>query len=237
MLILDGCVQPTLAPGINHAASRILNKMGISVLSAPAAGCCGALSYHLSAQKNGLDFMRRNIDAWLPYLDQGIEAIVLTASGCGLMVKEYGDMLKHDANYRDKAARISASAKDIAEIIGLDDLSFLNPATTCKVAFQSPCTLQHGQKLSGAVESLLIRLGYELTAVADSHSCCGSAGTYSLLQPQLSSRLLKNKVEALEYGQPDVIATANIGCQTHLKSMTSIPVRHWIEVLADRLPD
>ena len=237
MLILDGCVQPTLAPGINAAASGILNKMGISVLSAPAAGCCGALSYHLSAQKDGLDFMRRNIDAWLPYLDQGIEAIVLTASGCGLMVKEYGDMLKQDANYRDKAVRISASAKDIAEIIGLNDLSFLNPATTCKIAFQSPCTLQHGQKLSGTVESLLSRLGYELTTVADSHSCCGSAGTYSLLQPELSSRLLKNKVQALEHGHPDVIATANIGCQTHLKSMTSIPVRHWIEILADRLPD
>lgn len=237
MLILDGCVQPALAPGINHAASRVLNKMGISVLSAPAAGCCGALSYHLSAQKDGLDFMRRNIDAWLPYLDQGIEAIIMTASGCGLMVKEYGEMLKHDADYRDQAARISASAKDIAEIIDLDDLSFLNPATTIKLAFQSPCTLQHGQKLSGTVESLLSRLGYELTTVADSHLCCGSAGTYSLLQPELSSRLLKNKVQTLEYGKPDVIVTANIGCQTHIKSMTSIPVRHWIEVLADRLPD
>jgi glycolate oxidase iron-sulfur subunit len=236
MLILDGCVQPTLAPGINRAASRILNKMGISVISAPTAGCCGALSYHLSAQQDGLDFMRRNIDAWLPYLDQGIEAIVLTASGCGLMVKEYGDMLKQDADYCDKAARISASAKDIVEIIGLDDLSFLKPAK-CKVAFQSPCTLQHGQNLSSAVESLLSRLGYELTAVSDSHLCCGSAGTYSLLQPDLSSRLLRNKVQALEEGQPDIIATGNIGCQTHLKTMTSIPVRHWIEVLADRLAD
>lgn len=237
ILILDGCVQPVLAPGINQAAIRVLDKLGISTLSVPAAGCCGALSYHLSAQQDGLDFMRRNIDAWLPYLDQGVEAIAMTASGCGLMVKEYGKMLKHDALYSEKAARISASTKDIAEILAAEDLTSLKPDITGTVAFQSPCTLQHGQKLNGIVETLLRRLGFKLTAVADAHLCCGSAGTYSLLQPELSGQLLKNKLKALECGRPEVIATANIGCLTHLQSMTDLPVRHWIEMLDEALPN
>jgi glycolate oxidase iron-sulfur subunit len=231
VLLLNGCVQSILAPAINSAATRVLDKLGISVMSAPSAGCCGALSYHLSNQKDGLDFMRRNIDAWLPYLDQGIEAIVITASGCGLMVKEYGKLLKHDTIYSAKAERIAALTKDIAEILTDEDLSSLKPAITGTVAFQSPCTLQHGQKLNGVVETLLGRLGLQLTPVADSHVCCGSAGTYSLMQPELSERLLKNKVYALEHGQPDIIVTANIGCLNHIQSMTDIPVRHWIEIL------
>jgi len=237
VLLLDGCVQPILAPGINRAAIRVLDKLGISALSAPAAGCCGALSYHLSAQQDGLDFMRRNIDAWLPYLDQGLEAIVMTASGCGLMVKDYGKKLKHDLLYSEKAARISASSKDIAELLSAEDLSPLKADVTFTVAYQSPCTLQHGQKLNGVVETLLRRLGFKLTAVADAHLCCGSAGAYSLLQPELSARLLTNKLKALEHEHPDVIATANIGCLTHIQSMTRLPVRHWIEMLDEALPD
>ena len=237
MLVLSGCVQPILGPSINTAAARVLDRLAITLLYAPAAGCCGALSYHLSAQADGLDFMRRNIDAWLPFLEQGVEAIVMTASGCGLMVKEYGDVLKHDPFYADKAQRISAATRDLVEVLAAEDLSSLKPDVTGTVAFQSPCTLQHGQQLGGAVETLLRSLGFKLSAVANPHLCCGSAGTYSLLQPELSLRLLQDKVNALESAGPDVIATANIGCLTHIQSMTSIPVRHWIEILDTALGD
>ena len=167
MLVLAGCVQPILAPAINTAAARVLDRLGISLLVAPAAGCCGALSYHLSAQADGLDFMRRNIDAWLPYLEQGVEAIVMTASGCGLMVKEYGDIFKHDPFYADKAQRISAATRDLVEVLAAEDLSSLKPDITGTVAFQSPCTLQHGQQLGGAVETVLRGLGFDLSAVAN----------------------------------------------------------------------
>jgi len=237
MLILAGCVQHILAPAINTATARVLDKLGISLLVAPAAGCCGALNYHLPAQADGLDFMRRNIDAWLPYLEQGVEAIVMTASGCGLMVKEYADIFKHDPFYADKAQRISASTRDLVEVLAAEDLTSLKPDVTGTVAFQSPCTLQHGQQLGGAVETLLRGLGFDLSTVANPHLCCGSAGTYSLLQPELSQRLLQDKINALESTQPDVIVTANIGCLTHIQSMTSIPVRHWIEILDAALGD
>lgn len=237
MLVLAGCVQPILAPAINLAAARVLDRLGITLLYAPEAGCCGALSYHLSAQADSLDFMRRNIDAWLPYLEQGVEAIVMTASGCGLMVKEYTDIFKHDPYYADKAQRISAATRDLVEVLAAEDLTSLKPDVTGTVAFQSPCTLQHGQQLGSAVETLLRSLGFDLSAVANPSVCCGSAGTYSLLQPELSQRLLQNKVNALESAEPDVIATANIGCLTHIQSMTSIPVRHWIEILDAALGD
>jgi glycolate oxidase iron-sulfur subunit len=237
MLVLAGCVQPVLAPAINRAAARVLDRLGISLLAAPAAGCCGALSYHLSAQADGLDFMRRNIDAWMPFLEQGVEAIVMTASGCGSMVKEYGDIFKHDPCYSDKAQRVSAATRDLVEVLAAEDLTVLHPAVTGTVAFQSPCTLQHGQQLGGAVETVLRSLGFDLSAVPNPSVCCGSAGTYSLLQPELSQRLLQDKVNALESAGPDVIATANIGCLTHIQSMTPIPVRHWIEILDASLGD
>ena len=166
-----------------------------------------------------------------------MEAIVITASGCGLMVKEYGDILKHDAFYADKARRISAATRDLVEILTSEDLSSLTPSINGKIAFQSPCTLQHGQQLGGKVETLLRGLGFDLSTVANPHLCCGSAGTYSLLQPELSQRLLRDKVNTLEIAEPDVIATANIGCLTHIQSMTSIPVRHWIEILDAALSD
>jgi glycolate oxidase iron-sulfur subunit len=231
MLVLAGCVQSVLAPAINTAAARVLDRLGISLLVAPAAGCCGALSYHLSTQANGLDFMRRNIDEWLPFLEQGVEALVMTASGCSLMVKEYGDLFKHDPLYADKARRISAATRDLVEVLAAEDLTSLKPDINGTVAFQSPCTLHHGQQLGGAVETLLRGLGFNLSAVANPFVCCGSAGTYSLLQPELSQRLLQDKVNTLESSGPDVIATANIGCLTHIQSMTSIAVLHWIEIM------
>ncbi len=231
MLVLEGCVQPALAPSINAAAARVLDRLGIQLLTAKASGCCGAVSYHLNAHEEGLQFMRRNIDAWEPYLDQGVEAIVITASGCGLMVKEYAAALAHDPKYAQRAARISAAARDLVEILEQEELDAWRSAAGGRIAFQSPCTLQHGQRLAGRVEAVLSRLGFQLSPVAEAHLCCGSAGTYSILQPQLSRRLLKNKLEALQADDPEVIVTANIGCLTHLQTAAKAPVRHWIELV------
>jgi glycolate oxidase iron-sulfur subunit len=231
MLVPEGCVQSVLAPSINAAAARVLDRLGISLETAPTATCCGALSHHLAAPEEARDFMRRNIDAWLPYLDQGCEAIVATASGCGLMIKEYGTVLADDPEYRDKAARISAMSLDLAEIVGREFDIASSSAQGQTLALHNPCTLQHGQKLADCVEQILRRAGFELLPVADGHLCCGSAGTYSLLQPELSQRLLKDKLEVLEARDPDGIATANIGCLAHLQTGTLRPVRHWIEWL------
>jgi len=233
MLVLAGCVQSVIAPNINAAAARVLDKLGISLIVAPEAGCCGALSQHTSAPSDALAFARRNIDAWIPHLDVGVEAIVMTASGCGVQVKDYGYYLRNDAAYAAKAQRVSAVVRDISEILRDEALSKLKASPGTKVAFQSPCTLQHGQKLGGVVEDILQRAGFTLLPVSDSHLCCGSAGTYSILHPILSRRLRRNKLSALTSARPDVIATANIGCLTHLQSGTGTPVRHWIELLAD----
>ncbi len=230
MLVLDGCVQPALAPAINAAAARVLDRLGISLVPTPGAGCCGAVSYHLTAQEEGLDFMRRLIDAWWPQIEAGAEAIVMTASGCGAMVKEYGHLLRGDPRYAEKAARVTMMTRDIGEVLAGTDLSALS-CRRRRIAFQSPCTLQHGQQLNGVVEGVLGKLGFELTPVPDSHLCCGSAGTYSILQERLSQRLLANKLKALSSGGPELIATANIGCLAHLKSRSEIPVVHWIELL------
>lgn len=235
MLLLEGCAQPALAPGINAAATRVLDRLGITLFVAPAAGCCGAVAHHLNDQDGGLDAMRRNIDAWLTHLDAGVEAIVMTASGCGVMVKEYGWHLRNDPAYADKAERVSAATKDLSEVLLAEsDTRGALPASHAahrKVAFHSPCTLQHGQKITGVVEALLARAGFELTAVPESHLCCGSAGTYSLLQPDIAGALQTRKLANLQSGAPDMIVTANIGCQMHLQSGTSIPVRHWVELL------
>jgi glycolate oxidase iron-sulfur subunit len=232
MLVLDGCVQAVTASGTNGAAARVLDKLGISLIRAENAGCCGALSHHLSAHEEALQFMRRNIDAWWPHVEDGVEAIVMTASGCGITVKEYGAMLSEDPAYAAKAARIAALTKDLSEILAKEDLASLAVnAQGRRVAFQSPCTLQHAQHITGVVEAILSRCGYEPTPVADPHLCCGSAGTYSLLQTALSQQLLANKLTALQAGEPDVIATANIGCQLHLQSRAAVPVKHWVELL------
>jgi len=241
MLVLQGCVQPGIAPSINPALARVLDRVGISLVAAPEAGCCGAVSYHLNAQDEGLDYMRRNIDAWWPLVEQGVEAIVMTASGCGSMVKEYGHLLERDPRYADKARRISALTRDATEVLiesreALVQQGRTNGATTrAKVAFHSPCSLQHGQQIRGLAESLLAAAGYRLTVVPDGHLCCGSAGTYSILQPELSKQLLKNKVEALQSGSPEVIATANIGCLAHIQTGSPIPVRHWVELIDEAL--
>jgi glycolate oxidase iron-sulfur subunit len=238
MLVLEGCVQSAIAPDINAATARVLDRLGISLVAAPGAGCCGAASHHTSGLDEGLDFARRNIDAWWPHVEAGAEAIVMTASGCGVHVKEYGLLLKNDSVYAAKAGRVSALTQDIGEILSKEDLwklySEIKPGL--KIALHSPCTLQHGQKLNGIVEKILHATGVTLTAVPDAHLCCGSAGTYSLLQKQLSRQLLTNKVAALESGSPDVIATANIGCLAHLQSGTALPVRHWIEILDTLIP-
>ncbi|MFP3873109.1 MAG: glycolate oxidase subunit GlcF [Thiohalophilus sp.] len=232
MLVLDGCVQSVSTPQTNVAAARVLDRLGIELISAGRAGCCGAVSHHLSAAEEGLDFMRNNIAAWWPHIEAGAEAIVITASGCGAMVKEYGDLLKHDPAWAAQAARVSELTQDISEVLRDEDLSQLdNHSDYSKVAFHSPCTLQHGQQLNGVVETILQNAGFTLTQVPDAHLCCGSAGTYSILQPVLSQQLLDNKLVALQSDEPDVIATANIGCQMHLASKAGKPVRHWIELL------
>ena len=230
VLLLEGCVQPGLAPHINTATARVLDRFGIQTISIASAGCCGAMSHHLSVPAEALDFARRNIDAWWPAIEGGAEAIVITASGCGLFVKDYGHLLRLDERYAAKAARVSMLTKDIGEFIALEPLSTLKVKPR-KVAFHSPCTLQHGQKLNGVIEGILQRCGFILTPVPDAHLCCGSAGTYSLLQNEISQALLKNKVTALESGAPEMIATANIGCWSHLRTRSGVPVKHWIELL------
>ncbi|MFN7086583.1 MAG: glycolate oxidase subunit GlcF [Burkholderiales bacterium] len=240
MLVLEGCVQPSLAPDINAAAARVLDRLGITLVRAPNAGCCGAVSLHLSAHDEALDYMRRNIDAWWPHLEQGAEAIVMTASGCGVTVKDYGHLLAHDPAYAEKAKRVSALTKDISEVIDAEKDQLRETrgarreAETRRVAFQAPCSLQHGLKMKGRVEALLVDLGFDLVPVADAHLCCGSAGTYSILQPELSQRLLANKIKALTAEAPAEILTANIGCQSHLQTATELRVRHWIEALDER---
>lgn len=236
VLILEGCVQPGLSPNTNAATARVLDRLGISVKSIAEAGCCGAVDYHLNAQEQGLQRARRNIDAWWPSIQAGAEAIVQTASGCGAFVKDYGHLLRNDPAYAQKAAMISERTKDLVEVLRAEPLEQLGGCTGQTLAFHCPCTLQHAQKLGGAVESVLTRLGFNLTPVPDSHLCCGSAGTYSVTQPVLAKQLRDNKMNALESGNPDVIATANIGCQTHLASANRTPVKHWIELIEDALP-
>ncbi|MCW9005433.1 MAG: glycolate oxidase subunit GlcF [Gammaproteobacteria bacterium] len=235
MLILEGCVQSVSTPQTSASTVHVLDRLGIQLITAEKAGCCGAVSHHLSAVNEGHEFMRRNIDAWWPYIQDGVEAIIVTASGCGVMVKDYGYLLKDDPAYADKACKVSELAKDISEIIQHENLEQLVINNQQKIAFHSPCTLQHGQKLNGLVESILSRLGFNLTEVADPHLCCGSAGTYSILQSKLSQQLLNNKLDSLNQGQPDIIATANVGCQMHMSTKSCVPVKHWIELISEGL--
>jgi glycolate oxidase iron-sulfur subunit len=223
-------VQPALAPSINAAAARVLDRIGISLVEAPGAGCCGALRFHLNYQDAGRDDMRALIDAWWPMVASGeAEAIVMTASGCGVTVKDYVDLLAHDQDYRGRAERISSVTRDLCEVIRPEELP--QGRKLGRIAFHSPCTLQHGQQIHGKAEALLARVGYELTPVRDAHLCCGSAGTYSLLQPQLAAELRAHKLAALEADAPQAIASANIGCLAHLQAPTATPVRHWIELV------
>ena len=233
MLVLDGCVQPSMAPNINSATARVLDALGVQLVVAPKAGCCGALRFHLNDQEAGLDDMRRNIDAWWPLVEQ-VEAIVMTASGCGVTVKEYGHLLAHDSAYAEKAARISALTRDLSEIVPEFEAELgakLKGKIGKRVAYHPPCTLQHGQQIRGKVEGVLRAAGVDVTLCADSHLCCGSAGTYSMLQPELSHELRDRKLANLTATGAEEIVSANIGCLTHLQSGTDIPVTHWIELI------
>jgi glycolate oxidase iron-sulfur subunit len=239
VLMLAGCVQPAMSPNINTATARVLDACGIQAVIAPEAGCCGALKFHLNDQDGGQDHMRANIDAWWPLVESGeVEAIVMNASGCGVMVKDYGHVLRHDAAYADKAARISALTQDLSELMPalLPELKTKINAEALQAAglqaYHPPCTLQHGQQLKGGVEALLTQLGFQVkTATNESHLCCGSAGTYSVLNPDLSKQLRDRKLGHLQALQPEGILSANIGCITHLQSGCNTPVRHWVEVL------
>ena len=240
VVLLAGCVQPAMQPNINSATARVLDALDIESVVPPAAGCCGAIRYHLDDQAGGLDDARRNIDAWIAALDAGAEAIVMNASGCGAMVKEYAHLLKDDPVYAARAERVSAATRDLAEYLpamgdALRERLGSSPGNQQKVVFHPPCTLQHGQKLKGAVEALLGSLGAEVAPVGESHFCCGSAGTYSVLQPELSIQLRDRRLGHLNAPKPQVILSANIGCITHLQSGTETRVMHWVEWLDERL--
>ncbi len=241
MIVAEGCVQPALKPAIDAATARVLDRIGISPLRVAGGGCCGALSHHLDAEDEARAIVRRNVDAWHPLLQRGVEAIVVTASGCGVMVKDYGHYLAGDPAYAAKAKQVADAARDPIEVVTAEwkriaPLIAMDRGAQ-RVVFHSPCTLQHGMKIRGQVEEILLAIGHSLLPVADGHLCCGSAGTYSVLQPALSGLLRANKLKALEAPRPDVIATANIGCLTHLESGARSPVRHWIELLDARMLD
>ncbi len=242
VLMLAGCVQPALLPNINTATARVLDAAGIQTLVAPEAGCCGAVKFHLNDQDGGMVQMRANIDAWWPFVEPGgsyeVEAIVMNASGCGVMVKDYGHVLKDDAAYAAKAKRISELTRDVSELLP-DLVPLLKPKLNASVvasagmqAYHPPCTLQHGQKLKGGVEAHLAALGFAVqVAGSESHLCCGSAGTYSVLNPEISTTLRDRKLGHLDALQPTAILSANVGCITHLQSGTEVPVKHWVELL------
>ncbi|MET0322997.1 MAG: glycolate oxidase subunit GlcF [Duganella sp.] len=241
MLALAGCTQPAMAPNIHRAAARVLDAVGVQLIVAARAGCCGALRHHLNDREAALDDMRRNIDAWWPAVEQGaVEAIVMTASGCGATVRDYGHLLAHDAAYAGKAARIAALTRDLSEVMAqfeealaqlAEPLARRAAAASERVAYHPPCSLQHGQQVRGKVEAVLRAVGVDVALCADSHLCCGSAGTYSLLQPALSLQLRDRKLAALAETGADIIVSANVGCSAHLQSGTQTPVLHWIEVM------
>lgn len=232
MLVLGGCVQPAAAPRTNAAAARVLAAFGIELIAAPQAGCCGALSRHLSAGDEAAAFARANIDAWWPYIEDGAEAIVMTASGCGAEVADYGYILRNDPDYADKATRVSALTRDLSDVLAGEDTTRLaSVGAGRRLAYHPPCTLQNTPALKDNVATILTRAGFELAPVADRHLCCGSAGTYSILQPTIARQLRSDKLDALTAGQPEAIVTANIGCQLYLANASAIPVRHWIEML------
>ena len=232
VLLLEGCVQSAATPRTNNAVRRILARLGIELLETPGAGCCGAVNYHLAAHEDGLDDLRRNIDAWWPHIDDSVEAIISSASGCGAMLVDYDDLLANDPAYADKARVIASLARDIGQVMVNEDLSRLQFVTSVgKIAVQNPCSLQHSLGEAQLVSDVLRRAGFTLVDTTDKHLCCGSAGTYSILQRQTSQRLRENKLRALYTAGPDIIATANVGCQLHLGETSEIPVVHWIELL------
>ncbi len=232
MLMLAGCVQPALAPNTNNYAVNLLDRLGIEVIEPGVGMCCGAAAMHTSAPDYALDQIRRLIDSWWPHIEAGAEAIVVTATGCGTSVQDFGRLLQHDLGYADKAATVSSLYRDLLEVIEAE-AGEIKPAESRyqRVAVHTPCSMQHGLGINGRVEKLLERAGYEICRVEDAHLCCGSAGTYSMLQPALATQLRVNKITALSVDRPEIIATANIGCQLHLAQGNEVPVVHWIELL------
>lgn len=238
MILFSGCVQSSLSPATNCASTGVLNRLGVETIVSHGESCCGAINHHMAVDDSGLSFIKNNIDAWWPYIEEGIEAIVISASGCGAMIKDYGYILRNDVDYKDRAHRVSMMARDISEIIVTEDIEKLKKIIKVnikKYAFQNPCSLQHGQKIKAETENLLKELGYQIENIEDTNQCCGSAGTYSLLQTNLSEELRRKKISTLEAAKPDLIMTANIGCQLHLQQATDIPVKHWIEILEEDL--
>ena len=232
VLMLGGCVQPTLAPNTNARASNLLNKFGIEVIELPENLCCGAAALHTSEPEYGMRQVKRLIDSWWPHIEAGAEAIVVTATGCGVTVKDYEHLLADDADYVAKAKKVSLLYRDLTELVEAE-IEAMDPVEmpAKRVAVHTPCSMQHGLGITNRVETLLAKAGYEICAVAEGHLCCGSSGTYSMLQPVLGTQLRTNKIRALSINQPDIIATANIGCQMHLAQDNNLPVVHWIELL------
>jgi glycolate oxidase iron-sulfur subunit len=240
VLLLEGCVQPAMMPNINTATARVLDAASIQAIVAKGAGCCGAIKFHLDDQDGGRAQMRANIDAWWPFIERGeVEAIVMNASGCGVTVKEYGRELARDPAYAGKARRVSELTRDLSELLP-DIVAGLRGKVKASgelIAFHPPCTLQHGQQLRGLVERGMGELGFSVrVAMNESHLCCGSAGTYSILHPEIAHELRDRKLGHLQALQPRAIVSANIGCIAHLQSGTELPVRHWVEVLDAALP-
>ena len=234
ILLIEGCVQKSLQPSIDIAANNVFDLIGLQTIKVSTSECCGALNHHLSAEQDAHQQIKDNIDVWLPLIESGeVTAITMTASGCGVMIRDYQHIMQNDKDYADTAKRISDAYLDPIEIVHKFKNKALKKKTTKRIAFHPPCTLQHGQKITGQVETLLVDLGYELLSFTDSHLCCGSAGTYSITQKKLSMQLRENKLNAIQFTQPEMIITANIGCQTHLQSGTDIPVRHWLELITE----
>jgi glycolate oxidase iron-sulfur subunit len=234
VIIHEGCVQSAIEPGINVATAKVLDAVEISVIRTTPVKCCGALHHHLSSTEQAQQLARDNIDQWWPHIEAGAEAIVSNASGCGQMIQDYSHLLQDDAEYASKAEKIALITIDVVQILKNQTLR-LNHSAEHVIAFQSPCSLQHGLKLGGQVEQLLGDLGFNVKIPVDSHLCCGSAGSYSILQPKISEQLLNKKLHALDNCKADCIATANIGCLLHMKTLADVPVRHWIELVAERL--
>ncbi|MCK5747270.1 MAG: glycolate oxidase subunit GlcF, partial [Oricola sp.] len=230
--ILTGCAQPVLKPGINEATIRLLTRLGVEVVVPEGEGCCGALVHHMGREEQAMADARRNVDAWMRQVDRGgLDAIIITASGCGTTVKDYGWMLREDAAYAGKAARVSELAKDITEYLASIELPEPAVKSNLTVAYHSACSMQHGQKITAAPKNLLKAAGFQVKDPAEGHLCCGSAGTYNIMQPEISAQLKTRKVRNIEATKPDAIATGNIGCITQIASGTDIPILHTVELL------
>ena len=230
VLLIAGCVQPSLAPNINHSIKNILAKLNIEVLESSQGQCCGALDQHLAASSDAMKKVKQNIDRWTHQLESGVDSIISSASGCGVMIKDYPKLFKSSDPYFQKALFVSSKTEDIAEFLSSKDLSGLH-LTELNVTYHEPCTMQHGQQLGGLVESILSQFGYNKKPVKDSHICCGSAGTYSIFETKISNQLRTNKIKHLNASEPNMIVTSNIGCLMHLQKGSSIPVKHWVELL------